>query len=173
MPSRANAGPELLNPARLPLILASLLVGLTLNLLPWQGLALLVKPDFVILPLLYWSVHQPRKIGIGMAWLAGLVMDVAYGSLFGQHALAYAIAAYGALALRRRILMFSVWRQALHVLPLMLLAQSVVVITRLAAGFAFIGWTYFFGSVAGALLWPLLSYLLLLPRRSAAKGEVA
>ena len=55
-------------------------------------------PDFLALVLLYWCIQEPRYVGVGTAWAVGLVMDVADATVFGQHALAYAV-----LALRGRI----------------------------------------------------------------------
>jgi rod shape-determining protein MreD len=40
-------------------------------------------------------------------------------------------------------------------------------VIRIAAGAGFPGWTYFAGSFVCAVLWPALSYLLLLPQRQA------
>ena len=53
-------------------------------------MALLLKPDFLALVLLYWCIQEPRLIGVGIAWFVGLLMDVTDATVFGQHALAYA-----------------------------------------------------------------------------------
>ena len=50
-----------------------------------------IRPDFIALTLIYWVVYHPRRVGFLPAWFLGLTMDVADGSLFGQHALAYAV----------------------------------------------------------------------------------
>ena len=65
-----------------------------------------LAPDFVALVLAFWCVRQPRLVGIGIAWLLGLLIDVGNGVLLGQHALAYSVLAFGAIALSRRILWF-------------------------------------------------------------------
>ena len=80
-------------------------------------------PDLLAVVITFWCVHQPRKMGIGTAWALGLVMDAANGTLFGQHALAYAALAYAAQSLHRRILRFPLWQQALHVLVLLAASQ--------------------------------------------------
>ena len=149
----------------------TLLAGLTFNLLPWQGLLLLLRPDFIVLCLLYWCINQPRKIGLGAAWFLGLLMDVADGSLFGQHALAYTLVVYIALILHRRVQNFSLWEQALHIFPMLLLLQFLLLMIRLMAGVPFVDWSYFVPSLVGALLWPPLSLLLQLPQRWKLKPE--
>jgi len=156
---------EILKPAKAGFIAFTLLAALMINLLPWAGWGLLVRPDFVALVLLYWCIDQPRKVGFGIAWLLGILMDVSDGSLFGQHALAYTIVAYAGIALHRRVQRFSITPQALHVVPLLLLNDAIVLLIRLFAGSDFPGYWYFFGSVVGGLLWPALSFLLKLPQR--------
>ena len=59
-----------------------------------SGVALALRPDFLALVLLYWCIQEPRYVGVGAAWVVGLVMDVGDATLFGQHALAYAVLAY-------------------------------------------------------------------------------
>lgn len=159
---------EILKPAKTGFIVLTLLAALLINLLPWAGWGLWVRPDFVALVLLYWCIDQPRKIGFAVAWLLGLAMDVSDGSLLGQHALAYTIVAYAGIVLHRRVQRFSIAPQALQVVPLLLLNDAIVLLIRLLAGSDFPGYWYFFGSLIGGLLWPALSFLLKLPQRPRA-----
>lgn len=152
-------------------IALTLFLALMFNLLPWQGAALLLRPDFVLLLLLYWAIHQPLRIGMAAAWGLGLVMDVADGALLGQYALAYSITIFLALTLHRRIQSFGLWPQALHVATLLLAAQALELLVHLASGRTFIGWSYFLASVTGTLFWPVISLLieLVLKRKSLAE----
>jgi len=156
--------PELLLPVNPGFIVLTLVAALLANLLPWSGWALWLAPDFVALIVLYWCIQEPRKIGFLTAWGLGLLMDIADGSLFGQHALAYVILAYAGTALHRRVQRFSMTPQMLHVLPLLLLTSLIVLLVRALAGADFPGYAYFLGSITGAALWPVLSHLLKLPQ---------
>ena len=100
-------------------------------------------PDWLALALLFWNVHQPRRVGIGAAFVFGLLMDVHNGALFGEHALAYTLISYGAITLHRRMTWFPVGAQALHVLPLLLLAQFASLAVRMWVGGDWPGWVYF------------------------------
>jgi rod shape-determining protein MreD len=162
---------EILKPATTGFVVFTLLAAVLINLLPWGGWGLSVRPDFVVLVLLYWCIDQPRKIGFGIAWMLGLIMDVSDGSLLGQHALAYTLVAYAGIALHRRVQRFSITPQALQVVPLLLINDVIVLLVRLAAGSDFPGYWYFFGSVIGGLLWPALSFLLKLPQRPRADAD--
>jgi len=162
----ARAAPqEILLPVKPGFIVLTLIAALLLNLLPWSGYGLWVKPDFVALVVLYWCIEQPRKIGFVAAWLLGLFMDVADGTLFGQHALAYTILAYAGIVLHRRVRMFSVTPQVLHVIPLLLLNDLIVIAIRGLAGADFPGFQYFIGSFVAGALWAPLGVLLKLPQR--------
>lgn len=156
---------EILLPAKAGFIAFSLIVALLLNLLPWSGAWLWVRPDFVALVVLYWCIEQPRKIGFITAWLLGLSMDVADGTLFGQHALAYSILAYAGIVLHRRVRMFSGTPQVLHVVPLLLLNDFIVLGIRMLAGADFPGFQYFIGSFVAGALWLPLGGLLKFPLR--------
>ncbi|KPK19853.1 MAG: rod shape-determining protein MreD [Betaproteobacteria bacterium] len=156
---------EILLPAKTGYIALTLIAALLVNLLPWSGYGLWIKPDFVALVVLYWCVEQPRKMGFVAAWLLGMFMDVADGTLFGQHALAYIILAYAGIVLHRRVRMFAVTPQALHIIPLLLLNDLIIVIVRMLAGADFPGWHYFIGSFVAGALWPPLSALLKIPLR--------
>jgi rod shape-determining protein MreD len=158
-------GDPLLLPANPLFIGFSLLLALAANLLPLGRLAL--APDLLALVLVFWNVHQPRRVGIVLAFLFGLVMDVHSGALLGQHALAYTLLSWGAIALHRRLLWFELPSQMLHVLPLFLLAQVVTLVVRMAAGGMFPGWTLWLAPLAQAALWPVATMLLLAPQRRA------
>jgi len=97
MAARPMPPQELLLPVKPGFIVFTLIAALLANLLPWSGWALWIVPDFVALMVLYWCIEEPRKIGFLTAWFLGLLMDVADGSLFGQHALAYTLLAYAGL----------------------------------------------------------------------------
>jgi rod shape-determining protein MreD len=156
---------QLLLPASPVFIWASLAVALALNMLPLGRT--LAMPDWLALTLVFWNVHQPRRIGIGAAFVFGLVMDVHEGALLGQHALAYTLLSYFAITIHRRLLWFSLLEQAVQILPLFLTAHAALVLIRLAAGGIFPGWELLLAPVLEAALWPLASWVLLAPQRRA------
>ena len=129
---------QLLLPANTLFIGLTLLSALGFNMLPVGRHPAL--PDLLALVLVFWNVHQPRRVGVGVAFLFGLMMDVHDGSLFGQHALAYTLLSFGAITVHRRLLWFSVIEQALHVLPLFVVATLVSLAVRMVVGGLFPGW---------------------------------
>ncbi len=139
-------------------IVLSLLAGLLLYMLPWAGFGLMLRPDFVLLVLLYWLIRTPHMCNIGTAWLMGMLVDLAGGDLFGQHALAYVIAAYVAVIYQRRATLFNRWQQAGYVFLLLLIAQVVLLVLKLFSGGEVPGWIYLLPSVSGILLWQLVIF---------------
>jgi rod shape-determining protein MreD len=156
---------QLLLPANPVFIWGSLVVALAINMLPLGRTPAL--PDLLALTLVFWNVHQPRRIGIGAAFVFGLMMDVHDGALLGQHALAYTLLSFFAITIHRRLLWFSVLEQALQILPLFFAAHAVLVLIRLVAGGIFPGWELLLAPVFESLLWPLASWVLLAPQRRA------
>ncbi|CAN7225757.1 rod shape-determining protein MreD [Acidovorax sp. LjRoot118] len=156
-------GQPLLLPVNPVFIAVSLMAGLAINMIPLGRVVW--TPDLLMLLLVFWSVHQPLRIGMGTAFLLGLCMDVQQSSLLGQHALSYSVLAFGAIAIHRRLLWFSVPSQALQVLPLFLIAHSIELLVRVVSGGIFPGLWVFVAPVLEALLWPLASWVLLAPQR--------
>jgi rod shape-determining protein MreD len=147
-------------PASVGLIFVSLAVSYLLSVLPWSGNWLLSRPDFVLIVLIFWTVHEPRAIGQGVAFLMGLLMDVSDSMLLGQHALAYVIAVFGAQVLRHRILTFHLPEQTLHVLGLTIAATAAMLLLNLLLGADFPGYAFLLAPLVTALCWAPVSWLL-------------
>lgn len=147
-----------MRPGSHSLVYFTLGLGFMLNLLPWSGVGLLLRPDFVLLVLLYWLIRAPHLCNIGVAWLMGMLMDLAAGSLFGQHALAYIFTAFLALLFQRRVTLFDRLQQAGFVFALLLVYQLMLLLLKLFSGADALGWAYFLPAVTGILLWQIVVY---------------
>jgi rod shape-determining protein MreD len=155
---------EFLLPANTGFIMLSLFVAILLNWLPWHGWGLILRPDFVAVVLLYWCTHKPYRVGIGIAWTVGILTDVADASLFGQHALAYSVLAFGGTVLHRRVQMFDLSQQTMHIFPLLLISYATYAFVHWQVR-GIIVWEYFFGCVVSAAMWIPLTLLLQTLRR--------
>lgn len=162
---------EMLLPVKPGYVVASFFIAFMLNMLPLTGWVLMLRPDFVAIVLLYWGIEHPRKMGFTPAFLLGLAMDVADGSLFGQHALAYCVLMASAIGLHRRVTLFGLRGQMLHIFGILLFTQLIVLVVRQAAGDTFPGWWYFLPSISGCLVWPFVRRLITVPLRQRVKPE--
>lgn len=162
-------GQQLLLPANPFFIWGSLLAALLLNMLQNMGLwgRAAWAPDMLALVLLFWTVHQPLRVGIGAAFVFGLSMDVHQGGLLGAHAMAYTVLSFLATAIHRRLLWFSVPLQAAQLLPLFLVCRCIVLAAQMLGGGVFPGFSLFLAPLLESVLWPVVSVLLLLPQRRA------
>ena len=160
-----RASGQLLLPVNPLFVATTLLVALAINLIPLGRTPLM--PDFVALVLVFWNVHQSRRVGVGLAFFFGLLMDVHDGAVLGQHALAYTLLSFFAITIHRRLLWFTVPSQAVQILPLFFAAHAVSLIVRMIAGGMFPGWQVLLAPVFEALLWPIATWLLLAPQRRA------
>ena len=158
---------EILRPANPWVIALTFLLGFLANIAPASGVVLALRPDFLALVILYWCIQEPRYVGVGVAWMLGLLMDVGDATLFGQHALAYAVLAYSAEYFRRRVKRFPLWQQAPQVAVLLMVCALLVLLVRAVGGAPLPRWTYAVPPIVGALLWPLMSVLLQWSQRPA------
>ena len=156
---------QLLLPAKPFFVSATLLLALGFNVLPFGRQP--AMPDMLMVVLMFWAVHQPQRVGMGVAFVLGLAMDVNQGAVLGQHALAYTLLNFVAVTIHRRLLWFGVFEQALQIVPLFFAVHAVSLAVRMLAGGMFPGWWVLFAPVCEALLWPLATTVLLAPQRRA------
>ena len=115
-----------------------------------------LRPDWLALFIIYWSLHLPERMGLRWAWIVGLMMDGITGAVLGEHALALTAVAYITEVLRTRLLLYT--------LPQQMLAVWLLVITDLLlchwvqnlSGHRTPDWLFLAGSISSALLWPIL-----------------
>lgn len=146
-------------------IIATLFVALILTIMPMPALAGPLRPPWTLLVLLYWSLALPNRVGIGVAWMTGLLQDVLVGTLLGAHGLAFAVAVYLSIQLYQRIRNFPLWQQAIPVLLLLLLVRLILLWIQELTGAGNPGWPYWLPAVTGTLLWPVVFSLLRFLRR--------
>jgi rod shape-determining protein MreD len=151
-------------------LLAALLVNMFVNMSLIGNAAWM--PDFLALVLVFWCVHQPRMVGIGVAFFFGVITDVHQAALLGQHALTYTTLGFMAVMVHRRLLWFTVPSQAMQVLPLFVAAHALELLVRMMSGSVFPSWWTLLAPVVEALLWPVVSVFLLAPQRRAPDPDV-
>lgn len=164
MPYRPHNPAEIQRPVSTLFILLSVIASLFLNGLPWSGVWLLLRPDFVALVMLYWCMHRPTRIGIGLCWAVGILADVADASLFGQHALAYTLLGFGGVMLHHRLQMFDLRQQTIHVFGIFALTYAVYALVHWQVN-GYVIWPFFFGCLTSTLLWAPFSMMIRTIRR--------
>ncbi len=131
-----------------------------LAIMPLPDWAVEYRPDWVTLVLIYWAMASPSKIGVTMAWFAGLLLDVSYGTLMGQHAVGLVLVIYIIHLQHQRLRVASLLQQAIVIFFLLLLKQLLTLWVDGMLGRAPDSWLYFMPTVTSTLLWPW-TYLIL------------
>lgn len=159
------AAPQaILRPVNPFFILFSLICASALNLSPWGAIAWM--PDFLALVLVFWNVREPRLLGMGWAFAMGLVMDVHEAAVLGEHALAYTLMSYGAIAMHRRLAWFGGLHQAVQIAPVFFVAQGVAYVVRSFFGGSTPSWmAYILAPLFTVALWPIARWVLTMPQR--------
>jgi len=141
-------------------IVGTFILALMLTMLPLPEWAELFRPEWAAMVLIYWCMALPERIGVGIGWTLGLLVDVVKGTLLGQNALALALVAYLTLRLHQRVRVFPLWQQALFVLILVALDQMLVLWVKGVIGQPPGSWLYWLPSFTSTLLWPWVFLIL-------------
>lgn len=148
-----------MRPTNLVVVYLTLLIALVCQLFPWVGQGIIFRPDFMLIVTLYWLLRAPHLCNIGTAWLVGILVDLATGSLLGQHALSFTLVAYIGLSYQRRLVLFSPLHLAGYVFALLVIERLVMLMLKLFEGNDNPGLNYFWPVISGLLLWQLMILL--------------
>jgi rod shape-determining protein MreD len=138
----------------------SLVVALLLGLVPMPALLQPVRPYWLALVLAYWVLEAPDKVGLGVAFLLGLVADLAFGGLLGEQAMRLTIMAFILDRFRARLRFFPVSQQSAAIGILLLNDRVVGIAIHLVLGAVQLPWTYWLAPLLGMLLWAPLHLVL-------------
>ncbi len=148
------------NPTGLWAILLSLGIALFLTVLPMPDSAEDFRPQWVAMTVIFWALAAPERFGVFSAFTAGLILDIATGTVLGQHALGLSVVAFVAAELHRRIVVFPVWQQAVFVWMLLLVKRLLSLWVLGATGQPTPTLTYWIPTFLGLVLWPWLNAVL-------------
>ena len=154
-----------MRPVNITTVLLTLIVALTFQLYPWSGQGVILRPDFLLVVTLYWVIRAPYLINVGLAWFAGLIVDLSTGSLLGQHALAFGFSAFLALLYQRRLVLFNRWQLTIYIFALLITERAIVLMLKLFADYDNPGFSYFWPVVTSLILWQLMVLMFGAPTR--------
>jgi rod shape-determining protein MreD len=145
------------------LVTGTVVIAWVLALLPMPEWIAPFRPEWTLLVLAYWVMALPMRVGIICCWFAGLGLDVLYGSILGQHALALALVGWVVARSHLQVRVYPAWQQALVLLALVIIYEFVLFWTDgIAATTANVRWE---PVLTTALLWPWVFFVLRAARR--------
>lgn len=146
--------------ARVWPVVLTFLVALSLEVTPLPGHLAAWRPPWLALVAIYWALAYPRRYGLAVAWMAGLVLDVLKGGLLGQHALAMTVTVWLVLRFQLRLRVYPAWQQTAAAVAIVALHQFLVFWVDGVTGGADLSWQRVTPTVVVVLAWPLLAAVL-------------
>jgi rod shape-determining protein MreD len=137
----------------------SLLLALLLGLLPLPDAIASLRPYWLGLVLIYWLLETPDRIGMGMAFVVGLLGDLAFGTLIGEQALRLVVIAFIVQRFRARLRFFPLSQQSTAVFALMLNDRVIAAGVRMTLGEGLPRWPFWLSPLVALVLWPWLALL--------------
>ena len=107
-------------------VILAMLMGCLVNLIPLAGWAQRIRPDVLLLVLVFWGINFPGKVSFFVLLFLGLLMDVGNGSILGQSSLLYILIVYFTVSAHRRIRPLKSLGQMLHLLPVMIVVKLAI-----------------------------------------------
>ncbi len=141
-------------------IIVMILLALMLTLVPLPEALDPLRPDWVVLILIYWAMTAPRSYNVGSAWIIGILLDVAQGTLLGQHALALCVVVYVTIKFHLLMRVFPLLQLTATVFALLALYQFLLFWINGVAGVTAPAIDYWASVITGAIVWPFLAMFL-------------
>jgi len=142
------------------LVFLTVVAAILLSLLPLPEALLPFKPYWVAMVVIYWALETQDMMGMGLAFLTGLVLDVLSGSLMGMHALSLVVMVFLVQRFRSRLRFFPPWQQALSVFGLLVNDRIILIWITALLGEPMPTWKYWLAPLVGMALWPWIFLLL-------------
>jgi rod shape-determining protein MreD len=141
-------------------IYLSLLAGFILTIMPLPEWANTFRPQWVVLILIFWCMTLPERIGVGVGWTTGFLLDVLTGTLLGQHALGFSVVAYLMLRLHQRVRVIPLRQQVFTIFILLLVERLLALWSTGAANYPTPSLWYWVTPLVSTLLWPWIYIIL-------------
>ncbi|MBT8106874.1 MAG: rod shape-determining protein MreD [Gammaproteobacteria bacterium] len=155
---------------RLPVIV-TIILSIMLMVVPLPGWAEPFRPDWVALTLIYWAMMMPRTWSVGSAWIVGIIVDVAQGTILGQHALALCFIMFVTVRFHLLMRVFPMQQLTATVFALLALYQFILFWINGVAGIEVSLSNYWGPVITGTLLWPVVMAFLSGVRMRAQHGR--
>lgn len=152
-------------------VIVTVIVALALTMLPLPRAIDAFRPDWLALILIFWALALPGSYGVGIAWIVGIVLDVAQGTLLAQHALSLSLIVYLTVKFHLQLRVFPMSQMAATVFALLAIYRFVLFWINGIAGVDAPPSTYWGPVITGAMFWPLIASLLRsMPYRARARA---
>jgi rod shape-determining protein MreD len=137
-------------------VLLTLLVALSLEVTRLPAELAIWRPPLLAMTAIYWALAYPRRYGLALAWVAGLILDVLKGGVLGQHALAMTVATWVVLRFHLRLRVFPIWQQTMAIAGTVAIHQFLVFWVDGVTGGADLSWHRVAPTLSALVAWPII-----------------
>jgi len=141
-------------------IIISFSIAMLMNILPLPDFIESFNPDWVALVLVYWVMAVPNRVGVIVGWIVGLLVDVLYGTVFGIHALTFALVAYIIQMTYHRLRLFPRWKQSMNITVVIGSHMLLGLVLRNLLEPVSTSYSYWFPLLGALLMWPWVFIIL-------------
>lgn len=147
----------------------TLLIGLCVQIIPWSPEYNMFKPHLLMLIMAYWLIALPHRIGMSIAFLLGIILDLFSGSLLGIHAFIFSCVAYLLMFKFQLIRNLALWQQSIIIFAVSLCYNILVFLFQVSIYHTItISPLILVSSFVDAVLWIVIYLFLRLIRRNFA-----
>lgn len=143
----------------LPVVI-SFLVAFCLMIVPISPAWKWIRPDLVTLILIYWVANSANQIGLGFAFIVGILFDLLSGTLVGSMGLTLSIVAFLTMHLRLRLRIYRNWQKFIIIMLLLACSQLIRLWIQMLVGHPPASFLYWLSSPISAALWPVICFFL-------------
>jgi rod shape-determining protein MreD len=143
-------------------IVVTLIFSIMLVLVPLPDMVRYFRPEWVVMTLIYWAMALPHRVGIGIGWTVGLLMDIMLGNALGMLAFAYALVVYMITKFYLQLRQYPLWQQALAIMSIVAMVDVITFMFKKPE----FDWVIWMPVVTSTLMWPVVYAVLRSLRRS-------
>ena len=150
----------MINQTQLLLLIKITILAFILGSISLPNILELVSPFWLLLFFIYWLIYSDSNGIFSAALILGLLLDVLQGAILGQNALALIISSAFILSVKKSFFVSNLTTQQVYVFIASLIYLVLFLITHLTVQGLHVQWLILFVPFTGALVWPVVRFLL-------------
>ena len=150
----------MINQTQFLLLLKVTILAFILGSISLPNILELVSPFWLLLFFIYWLIYSDSNGIFSAALILGLILDILQGAILGQNALALIISSAFILSVKKSFFVSNLTTQQVYVFIASLIYLILFLVTHLVVQGLHIQWLIIFVPFTGALVWPVVRFLL-------------
>ena len=150
----------MINQTQLLLLLKVTILAFILGSISLPIILELISPFWLLMFFIYWLIYSDSNGIFSAALILGLLLDVLQGAILGQNALALIVSSAFILSVKKSFFVSNLTTQQVYVFIASLIYLVLFLMTHIVVQDLQIQWLILFVPFTGALMWPVVRFLL-------------